>query len=344
MSDKGTVHEESNPQVPKPSKRARCARHCKRFWWVHLIIFCCITVLVVCLVIFVGVPKIAQSKVNDAKLRIQGVNVLDTQPQSFTMEINSTISTDGSIKAKLDPFKGEMYLADLGKDSTFATVNLPKTNANKHQSVNVSQHVNIADTKKFTTFNTWFVNNETMRVSIDGHTKVKPSGLSRKSKVHFKKTVEMNGLNNLKGTTVPVDTAVLSLTTDEDGNNFKGVAKIPNASVYTLDIGNITYSNYVGDVKVGNMTINNVFLRPGSNTVQFTASVNQARVVNLLQSDQYCKTQVIPFELVCEKVVNDGQELNYFRDALKYKRQVVDMEIGKIVEKTLGSSLGCGSS
>lgn len=34
----------------KRGKRQTCARHCKRFWWIHLIIFLCITVLVVCLV------------------------------------------------------------------------------------------------------------------------------------------------------------------------------------------------------------------------------------------------------------------------------------------------------
>lgn len=33
----------------KRGKRAGCARHCKRFWWVHLIIFIIIAVLVVVL-------------------------------------------------------------------------------------------------------------------------------------------------------------------------------------------------------------------------------------------------------------------------------------------------------
>lgn len=186
--------------------------------------------------IFVGVPNIAQDKINDAKLNITGVNVLDTQAKTFTMEINSTIKTDGSIHANVDPFEGAMYLDALGESSTFSTVDFPKTNANKHQDIKVSQHIDIPNMDTFTTFNTWFVNNETLKITVDGHTKVKPSGLDRKSKVHFKKTVEVNGLNNLKGTTVPVKTAELSLTKDKDGNNFEGVAIIPNPSLFTLDI------------------------------------------------------------------------------------------------------------
>merc|ERR1712000_630808 len=46
----------------RPSKKRRCGAHCKKFWWAYLIAFCCIVVLVVCLVIFVGVPNIAQDK------------------------------------------------------------------------------------------------------------------------------------------------------------------------------------------------------------------------------------------------------------------------------------------
>jgi t-SNARE complex subunit (syntaxin) len=33
----------------KPKKRHTCARHCKRFWWIYLIVAILIIVLVVCL-------------------------------------------------------------------------------------------------------------------------------------------------------------------------------------------------------------------------------------------------------------------------------------------------------
>lgn len=91
------------------------------------------------------------------------------------------------------------------------------------------------------------------------------------------------------------------------------------------------------------MKITNLILRPGRNEARFTASVDQTKVVSMLQSDKYCKTQVIPFELECQKVVNNGQDIDYFRDALKYNRQTVDMEIGAIVKQSLGASLGCSS-
>lgn len=260
MSDKAEVQEMPTTQPAKATKKRKCVNHCKRFWWLHLIIFICIVVLVVCLVyvalppnplrvsramfsahnleysIFVGVPRIAQSKVDDADLDIEGVNVLDSKPDSILMEINSTITTDGSIKAKIYPFTGDMYIEELGKDSTFASVDFPETSGAKHQKVNVSQHMNIADMETFTTFNTWFIANKSLEVTVDGRTKVKPSGLDRKYGVDFKKTVEIAGLNNFDGTDVPVESAQLSFTRDDNGRNFYGEADIPNASVFTLDI------------------------------------------------------------------------------------------------------------
>lgn len=50
MSDKEITQEHGVAPVAKASKKRRCAAHCKRFWWAHLIVFCAVVVLVVCLV------------------------------------------------------------------------------------------------------------------------------------------------------------------------------------------------------------------------------------------------------------------------------------------------------
>lgn len=33
----------------KTGKRRACAAHCRRFWWLHLIVFCLVVVVAVCL-------------------------------------------------------------------------------------------------------------------------------------------------------------------------------------------------------------------------------------------------------------------------------------------------------
>ncbi|KAL7935274.1 hypothetical protein V8C35DRAFT_299020 [Trichoderma chlorosporum] len=330
------------PAAAATTKKGGFVRHLKRFWWAYLLVFICGVVLVVCLVIFVGVPKIAQDKVNDAKLDLQGVNVLNTKSDSILLQINSTITTDGSIKANIDAFEGVMYLEDLPAHTPFLNVSFPATNGDKHQLVNISQEVQIYNADAFNTFNVWFAANETLRVTVEGRTKVKPSGLSTKFGVTFKKTITMNGLNTFNGTTV--SNGKIDALAKKGQPNFSGTADIPNASYFTLDIGNATFTNFIDDTNIGNLTISNFLLVPGSNKVSISADLDQAAVLTALQSPKYCKTGIIPVKLQGSAVRNDDQTLQYFLDALAAHNQTVPMDIGSIIKNSLGVSLGCKSS
>ncbi|KAH6898756.1 hypothetical protein B0T10DRAFT_118326 [Thelonectria olida] len=340
MSDKQEYTQTEN--VVDRSKKRSCARHCKRFWWVHLIIFCIIVAISVPVIIFVAVPKIAQKKMNEADLEIQGVHILQTESNAYHMEINSTIKTDGSIKADIDPFEGEMYLEDYEPHVAFATLNFPKTNANKHQNVNVSQDITITDMESFTRFNVWFHNNETLRVTINGKTKVKPHGLDRKYGVTFKKTVTLKGLNEFNGT--EVTNGHISLGKTENGRNFNGTANIPNASVFTLDIGNISFTNFIGDEEVGTLYIQNLLLKPGDNIVNITATMDQASVLDAAREKPYCNTGLVPFKLLGKSVNNGGANLSYFAAALASVNQTVEIDIGTILKNDLGTTVTCAKS
>ncbi|KAM5356003.1 hypothetical protein ACJ41O_002649 [Fusarium nematophilum] len=340
MSDKQDITQTENGPVGGTKKRS-CARHCKRWWWVHLIILIVITVIVVPVILLVAVPKIAQDKVNHAKLEIQGVNILETEGDSYLMEINSTITTDGKIKAKIDSFEGVMYLEDTEDQTPFASLEFPETNGNKHQLVNVSQRVEITDLAAFTRFNIWFHNNETVRVTVSGRTKVKPSGLTRKYGVDFIKTVTLNGLNHFDGT--EVTDGHISLDSDAD-RNFNGTANIPNASVFTLDNGNVTFINYVGDEEVGTLYIDNMVLKPGDNIVNITATMDQAKILGAARQRPYCETGVVPFKLLGKSVINHGENLTYFAAALASANQTVEIDIGAILKKDLDYEISCSSN
>jgi hypothetical protein len=295
--------------------------------------------LTLCFRILVAVPKIAQSKINEAELEIQSVQILETEEGAYLMKIDSSITTDGKIHASVDPFEAEMYLEDWPAHVPFATVNMPETNSNKQQVVNVSQSVKIADMKEFTRFNVWFHNNETLRVTVNGKTKVKPSGLSRKYGVTFKKTVELKGLNHFAGTEVTGGHIGFGDGTDEP--NFNGTTVIPNASVFTLENGNVTFTNFVGDLEVGTLTIPNLILKPGDNVVNITANMNQSLVLNAVQKEPYCKTGILPFKLLGKSVVNHGENLTYFAAALGSSNQTVEIDIGAILKKDLGYEVKC---
>ncbi|KAK5990846.1 hypothetical protein PT974_09121 [Cladobotryum mycophilum] len=341
MSDKQEVTQTENGAYEVRSQKRGCIGVLKRFWWAFLLALICVIVLVVCLIIFVGVPNIAQKKVNEAKLEVQGVNMLFTTPDTFKLEINSTISTDGKIKANIDPFLGVMYLTDAGDKKPFLNINFPATNANKHQIVNISEEVTIPDHDSFNRFNVWFFNNETLKVTIEGKTKVQPSGLDRKYDVTFKKTIEMKGLNAFKGTTVTEGEILIKPV---NGANFKAVSHIPNPSYFTLDIGNTTFANSIDGTPIGTLWINELIVRPGINSYPVTANLDQVKVYTIASSSKYCNSENVPVTLAGTAVSNNGQGLNYYQAALGSAKQVVPMDIRNIIKQSLNTTISCPTS
>ncbi|KID77154.1 uncharacterized protein G6M90_00g100290 [Metarhizium brunneum] len=327
MSDKQEVTQTENGPV-RGGKKAALKNHCKRFWWLHLIIFLCISAAVICIVIFVGVKNIAQDKINDADLRIQAVNILNSEPDKFTMQINSTITTDGTVKADIDPFVGNLTLRDVPGARPFVQLNFPSTNANKFQTVNISQEVQITDRDAFIEFNKAFFQNETLRVSIHGKTKVQPAGLSKKYDVDFYKVVTFKGLNKLNGTTLT--DMKIKIGTAEDGiPNFNATATISNPSYYTIDIGNATFNNYADNQLLGNLTIQNLVLKPGQNVVPVSAILDQTIIISAATKKPYCETGKITIDLQGTHVQQGGNEIPWLMDALGSANQTVELSLAE---------------
>lgn len=306
-----------------PAKKRGCANHCKRFWWAYLAAFIVIVVLVVVLIIFVGVPKIAQKKLDDAELTIESIIISQTEPNQYNMAVNSTIRSDGKTHATIAPFTGVMYLEDLEAHTPFASVEFPETTSEKLQVVNVSQIVEITNMEAFTTFNTWLLANETLRMTIEGDTSVKVKGIAKNYGVTFKKTVDLKGLNGFAG--LEVTDANINITATE--KNFRGSVDIPNASILTIEIGNATFVNMLDGEDIGTVYMDNLVLNPGINNVSIYADVKQAPVLEAMTSGPNCDDGIIPFQMKGKNVTSNGQELDYFSGALRALTQTVNIPL-----------------
>lgn len=221
--------ERAQPQT----KKAKFITHLKRFWWVYAILAILAIVLAVMLTIFVGVKNIAQSKINAAVLEVQGISCTNTASESFTLSINTTLKS-GTTKATVEAFEGVMYLEDEPSHTPFVTINFPETQNKPFQTVNISQHVDIKSVPALTTFNSWLLNNDSIRVTVKGNPTVKVPGISKGYGVLFKKTVILPGLSGFAGLSVYNNS--INVTGFADGTNFHTTATIPNKSLVTFEI------------------------------------------------------------------------------------------------------------
>ncbi|KAI1131275.1 hypothetical protein F5Y10DRAFT_233756 [Nemania abortiva] len=315
--------------------------HFKRFWWAYLLAFLVVaTVVIVPSVLLVAVPRSAQQRLNAAKLAIDGIAITNTQTDSLAIAINSTIRADDSVHATVDPFQGTLYLADVDPPLAFAQIDFPQTSSSSLQTVNISQEMQVLDIGALTAFNTALLSNETLSVQVKGDTHIHVRGISRAYSATFDKTMTLNGLNNFEGLSIS-DPSISALSTN---NNFNATAHIPNRSILTLEIGNTTFTTYFNGSEIGQATINNLVLYPGSNTFPITGNIQQLPIINALTQEPFCKLNgTLPFELSGNNIVNDGQVIAYFRDALTATNQSVTIDLSEAARR-IGIPVGCNTT
>jgi hypothetical protein len=129
----------------------------------------------------------------------------------------------------------------------------------------------------------------------------------------------------------------------KNGTNANGTVFVPNPTVATYDMGNLTMNMYVNGTAVGNSTIKDMVIRPGNNTFEMFATTNQTAVVQLLFTNYKCG--IFPIDIATETVTYNGQRLDYYEKALQLKNLTVHLDVISALEKAgLAQLLGISTN
>ncbi|KFY08373.1 hypothetical protein V492_06285 [Pseudogymnoascus sp. VKM F-4246] len=321
-------HNIDGNHVEKP-KQGGFKGFVKKWWWAIAIVLAICALVIILPLVLVGFPRIIQDKVNSSTLNIDGISVTNSKTNTALISINSTVSSSNSIPAVIDAFDAVMYLEDKLPHTPVMTLKMPQTKTGL-AIVNVTQEISGADKQPFIDFNSWYLWNESFPVTIEGETLVHVKGL-KAAKVTFKKTITLKGINGFKG--LSVSNPKVNISASKGDDNFHGTAQIPNPSILTFEVGNATFANYFNKKNIGTLYIDNMFIRPGMNSIPVRATVDQVAVLDGLKMEPYCKDGVLPFDLMGKSVVNHGQKLPYFADALALHAQSTEIGVGKAIEE-----------
>ncbi|OQE11852.1 hypothetical protein PENFLA_c071G09479 [Penicillium flavigenum] len=322
--------EEESSVTPTPTKKsfgARLAAHFKKWWWVHLIIFIACFLIILLPVVYVAYPKIAQDAVNDSTLDITEMIISDPTPESFHLEQRQVLGSDSSYHPKIYKFNSAVSLA--GTDP-FAYVEVPEVKSKDGVEIHFEQKVDLTDASAFGDYTTAVMLNEEVSLNIYGRPDLKQGGLP-KITVDYNKTVVMKGLNKLKGFKVA---EFFIMFPPVNGYGMNGTVVIPNASVMTIPMGNVTLKLELDGKPVGTTYLNNLVLKPGNNTVPMMGKVDQGAIISLLTSDSNpYKDGVLPFDITGTATSYNGKELPYFTKALAANTLHVELDVGAALAK-----------
>ena len=132
-------------------------------------------------------------------------------------------------------------------------------------------------------------------------------------------------MNKLSGLNI-TDLKVLQANeTLPDGSNLVGNVHLPNPSVMTLDLGNVTMNLSVDGQAIGTSLIPNLLLKPGSNVIPLQSTVNQLTILGFLTK---YPSGVLPVDIVGNSsVAKNGDHLTYYEDALKSNPIKLNLDI-----------------
>ncbi len=103
-----------------------------------------------------------------------------------------------------------------------------------------------------------------------------------------------------------------------------GTVHIPNPSVMTLDLGNVTMNLAVAGKSIGYSLMPNLVLRPGENNVPMQAHVDQAAILTMVLNTY--KNGVLPLEIVGNSSIKNGEHLMYYEEAIKANTIKLDLD------------------
>lgn len=135
------------------------------------------------------------------------------------------------------------------------------------------------------------------------------------------------GLNKLAGLNIS-DVRILSGEREilADGSNLVANVSIPNPSVMTLDLGNVTMDLSVDGKAIGTTLVPNLLLKPGDNVFPMQSRVDQLALLGLIQTKY--RNAILPIDIVGNSSIRNGQHLTYYEDAIKSNLIKLNLDVG----------------
>jgi len=312
----------------KASFGQRAKRHCMRWWWVHLVIFCASFLIIALCLVYVAMPKIAQNGVNDSWIEFTELDFLNPSQSSITLTQKAILHSPSIFTPTLDAFNASLYLVTNGVLAAEPMMYIPMPSIHAvHPQGNVSienQVIPIANVDRLADFATAVLASQNVTTALSGNTNLHEGALPVVN-IAYNPQTTFAGLNGLAG--FNVTNVRVNVSAPAGVPNLHGFAYIPNPSVMTIAMGNVTLSLATAKAGiVGNSTIYDMTLKPGNNTLTMTGTLNQTLITESLN-----KTGFVDLIITGQSAVYNGQHLTYYEKALQSNQLTLSMNVFQVL-------------
>lgn len=154
------------------------------------------------------------------------------------------------------------------------------------------------------------------------------------------------GLNQLKG--LSLGTPRLVLPAEADGTNLEGNLTLANPGAVAIKFGDLAFNASVAGIFIGNLSISNVLLAHGNNTVPFKGQILLDAVVNnlntILGNATGGSNGTVKMEISGGTCKVNGQHISYIESVLNSSVLYASVPLEQLIQNGLSSVMGTNSS
>ncbi len=164
---------------------------------------------------------------------------------------------------------------------------------------------------------------------------------------HIDKTVEVNSLNQLKG--FGIEHMQLILPAEANGTNIQGTLNLPNWGALALGLGDLKLNLMSGDLRIGLITIYDVFIPPGNNSRYFNGELFLGTIMQNIgtvlasQGDALSEGN-IQIDATGNATIVNGQHIGFIEAVLNKRRVSSTIPVTKLLGDAIGSFTGSGEA
>ncbi|KAF3922622.1 hypothetical protein AA313_de0209862 [Arthrobotrys entomopaga] len=294
-----------------PFKKRTFKKYMARRWCIYLIISSIIlTILFTLLLIFVIIPKIAQKSIDDATVEIHGITLRGLTNDYITVDMDSKVQASSPVPARLAPQTFKMF--SVPSDSGQLMQSIIPPNEAPIMGIPIGELVvkgptdlivsgaasEILDASALNDFSAHVMNNSFVQFAIQS-----------------KSDLFLGGLNGLQGITAS-DGQIIEPAMS-DGTNLQLMSTIPNPSVFTLELGDLSGDVYLSAIKLGSGVMRNAKIAPGLNKLPVQCQINPLLTMIPTITSKFLSVPNVKLKMMFTSVVSNGQHISWMEQSLR---------------------------
>ncbi|KAL4888776.1 xylose isomerase-like protein [Aspergillus ambiguus] len=312
----------------KPTFFQRWKTHMKKWWWAYLIGFCCIVLIIILPIVYVGIPRFASDYINNYKYDYDGLEITNPTPNSFRVKQSKSLSMGGGFSGSGHLSAFNATIKDADSNAEFAVFSVPRIEFNNGAEFNIDQDLEISCVSCLSDVAVQAASNQQISVLVTGDPYLKYGALPT-AHLDIHKMMNMQEFVNSEGA-FNVTSLDFSQTPDENGYNVNATVTVRNPTPFMVEMGEATFNLTISDTAIGYIYIPELTLQHNAHNVSGMVVLGNIDTDALIHEGLWGDSGegfTVNIGIHGNKVVYNGVEIPYYTAAIRAIKATVAVNL-----------------